>query len=57
MVGVDFDLDGQMELVLGFENGIMEARKHKTGDVIHKSVMSAGISKLFYYDFRMEGIP
>lgn len=57
LVGVDFDLDGQMELVTGFSSGIIEARKHKSGEVIHKSTMKGSISKLFYYDFRMDGIP
>ncbi len=56
LVGVDFDLDGQMELVTGFASGIIEARKHKTGEVIHKSTMGASISKLFYYDYRMDGL-
>jgi Bardet-Biedl syndrome 2 protein len=44
MIGVDFDLDGQLELVTGFASGLVEARKHRTGDVIHKSTMSASVS-------------
>lgn len=54
---MDFDLDGQMELVAGFASGAIEVRKHRTGEVIHKSSMSASISELFYYDYRMEGLP
>jgi hypothetical protein len=46
-----------MELVAGFASGIIEARKHKTGEVIHKSTMGSSISKLFYYDYRMDGLP
>lgn len=57
MIGVDFDLDGQMELVTGFASGLIEARKHRTGEVIHKSTMNSTVSKLFYYDYRLDGIP
>jgi hypothetical protein len=46
-----------MELVAGFSNGLIEARKHRTGDVLHKSNMGTSISKLFYYDYRLDGIP
>ena len=57
MVGVDFDLDGQMELIIGFSSGLIEARKHRTGEVLHKANLGASISQLFHYDYRMEGIP
>ena len=57
MIGVDFDNDGQMELVTGFASGAIEARKHRTGEVIHKSTMGSSISELFYYDYRMDGSP
>ena len=53
MIGVDFDLDGHMELVLGFASGNIEARKHRNGEVIHKTTVGSGgnpISRLFYYD-------
>ena len=45
---------------MGYANGTIEARKHRTGDLIHKSTIGEGgnpISKLFYYDYRMEGLP
>jgi hypothetical protein len=29
MIGVDFDLDNQFILVIGFTSGIIEARKHR----------------------------
>lgn len=46
-----------MELVTGFQSGVIEARKHKTGEVMHRTVMGTPICKLFYYDYRMDGIP
>ena len=53
IVGMDFDMDGQMELVTGFENGLIDVRKHRTGELIHSQKMgTAAISKLFYYDYR-----
>ena len=52
-MGMDFDMDGQMELVTGFENGLIEVRKHRTGELIHSQKMgTAAISKLIYYDYR-----
>ena len=57
MIGVDFDLDGQYEIVTGFSSGLVEARKHRSGEVIHKSMMETSISKLFFTDYRMEGLP
>jgi hypothetical protein len=57
MIGVDFDLDGQYEVVTGFASGLIEARKHRTGEIIHKSNMNTTVSKLFYYDYRMDGLP
>lgn len=44
MIGVDFDLDGQMELIVGFSNGLIEARKHRTGDLLHKVNMGTSVS-------------
>ena len=54
---MDFDLDGQMELVTGFEDGTIEVRKHKSGEVLNTVNMPKGtpVSKLFYYDYRMMG--
>ena len=51
-----------MHLAVGFENGEIEIRQHRSGKQTHKvrlPKMSNGkypsVSKLFYYDFRMSG--
>jgi hypothetical protein len=31
---MDFDLDGEMELVVGFDDGSIEVRKHRSGDLV-----------------------
>ena len=53
MIGVDIDLDGENEIITGSASGIVEARKERSGNVIHKINMSSTVSKLFYKDFRM----
>ena len=71
MVGMDFDMgDGQMQVVIGFDDGLIEVRKHRSGDLVHSVTMSGfssinaqstvsgkdkPIANLFYYDFRMNG--
>ena len=57
MVGCDFDIDGQFVVVLGFASGNIEARKHRTGELLHKTSMSSTIAQLIFYDYRQEGIP
>jgi len=37
LVGADFDIDGQYLLIIGFSSGVIEARKHRTGDLLYKS--------------------
>ena len=60
IVGVDFEHNGQMHLVIGFDNGEIEVRSHRTGELTHKTRMTKtlggkypGVAKLFYYDYRM----
>jgi hypothetical protein len=52
MVGCDFDIDGQFVVVLGFASGNIEARKHRTGELLHKTSMSSTIAQLMFYDYR-----
>lgn len=53
MIGIDFEFDGHMLIVVGFANGNVEVRKHRNGDVIHKATIGSNpISALFYYDYR-----
>jgi hypothetical protein len=33
-----------MELIVGFSSGLIEARKHRTGEVLHKANLGASIS-------------
>jgi hypothetical protein len=38
---MDFNLnDGQMQLVIGFDDGLIEVRKHRSGELIHSVTMS-----------------
>lgn len=46
-----------MLLVIGFSSGSIEVRKHRTGDLLHKTSMSNAVTALFYYDYRQEGLP
>lgn len=57
IVGMDFDMDGEMELVVGFDDGTIEVRKHRSGDLVHTVNLPQGtpVSKLVYYDYRMTG--
>ena len=53
---MDFTIDEQMHLAIGFDNGTIEIRKHRTGELLHS--VKAGnhqIQKLFYYDYRLSG--
>ena len=34
LAGLDFQIDGSMCLAIGFDNGTVEVRKHRTGDLI-----------------------
>jgi len=62
LAGMDFAIDGQMCLAVGFDNGTIEVRKHRTGDLVC-SVKIANqdngkdnpVVKLFYYDYRLQG--
>jgi Bardet-Biedl syndrome 2 protein len=57
--GCDKDVygDGQKLLIVGFESGQIEVRKHTSGDIIFTTIIdnSGYISKLFYFDYRMSG--
>lgn len=57
MQGVNFALDGDMQLVTGYQNGELEVRSQKTGDIVHTQQMSTPISKIMYCDYRLEGKP
>ncbi len=44
LLGVDFNNDGKCELVLGFENGRVEAREDLTGGILFKKTFGGSIS-------------
>ena len=60
---MDFQLDSEMQLVIGFDNGLIEVRKHRSGDLVHSVQLNRFdgkdsdfyVSKLFYTDYRKEG--
>ena len=60
---MDFQHDNEMQLVIGFDNGLIEVRKHRSGDLLHSVQLNKFdgkpadfyISKLFYTDYRKEG--
>jgi len=49
--------DGEKLLVVGFQSGSLEVRKHSSGEVIHNTAIEGGgaITKIFFYDYRMNG--
>ena len=51
-----------MCLAIGFDNGTIEVRKHRSGDLICSVKLAKQenghdnpVVKLFYYDYRMQG--
>lgn len=56
MVGVDFEVNDQVHLAVGFENGLVEIRTHRTGELLHSvKCGDKPIQKLFFYDYRQTG--
>lgn len=62
LAGMDFTVDGQSCIAIGFDNGTIEVRKHRSGDLLCKvdlAQQSTGkdnpVVKVFYCDYRMQG--
>lgn len=51
----DLDCDGVPELIAGWENGKVEVRNEKTGEVMSKDYFQAPIASLVHADYRMDG--
>mmetsp|Transcript_55833 Transcript_55833/g.120703 ORF Transcript_55833/g.120703 Transcript_55833/m.120703 type:complete len:717 (+) Transcript_55833:177-2327(+) len=51
----DLDNDGVPELIAGWENGKVEVRNEKSGEVIHKDYFQAPIAALVHADYRLDG--
>jgi len=51
----DLDNDGIPELIAGWENGKVEVRNEKTGEVMYKDYFQAPIASLVSADYRLDG--
>eukprot|EP00931_Biecheleriopsis_adriatica_P103076 TRINITY_DN77962_c0_g1_i1.p1 TRINITY_DN77962_c0_g1~~TRINITY_DN77962_c0_g1_i1.p1 ORF type:complete len:719 (+),score=177.27 TRINITY_DN77962_c0_g1_i1:174-2330(+) len=51
----DLDNDGVPELIAGWENGKVEVRNEKTGEVMCKDYFQAPIAALTHADYRLDG--
>mmetsp|Transcript_17740 Transcript_17740/g.49157 ORF Transcript_17740/g.49157 Transcript_17740/m.49157 type:complete len:729 (-) Transcript_17740:99-2285(-) len=51
----DLDNDGVPELIAGWENGKVEVRNEKTGEVVSKDYFQAPIAALVHADYRLDG--
>jgi len=51
----DLDNDGIPELIAGWENGKVEVRNEKSGEVMCKDYFQAPIAALVHADYRMDG--
>lgn len=57
LLGVDFEMDGSHQVMIGYQSGKFEVRNSTTGDVTYKANMSSTVSKIMYEDYRLEGFP
>lgn len=51
----DINGDGEKEIVIGWSNGKMEARRLTNGEVVFKEMLSAPVAALVSADYRMDG--
>jgi len=51
----DLDNDGIPELIAGWENGKVEVRNEKSGEVLCKDYFQAPIAELLHADYRLDG--
>ena len=56
-IDMDYAKDGNKLMIVGFQSGQIEVRKHLAGDIAFTTkIDNAGsIAKIFYYDYRMSG--
>ena len=54
---MDFAVEDEVQLVVGFEDGTIEVRKHRKGTLVHSVTLqsNAAVAKVFYYDYRNNG--
>jgi|Transcript_82697 Bardet-Biedl syndrome 2 protein len=53
--GHDLDSDGVPELISGWQNGKLEVRSDRNGEVIFRDVFSSAVSSILVADYRMDG--
>ncbi|KAL1131419.1 hypothetical protein AAG570_011036 [Ranatra chinensis] len=53
----DIDGDGSAELITGWSNGKVDARNHRTGEVVFRDVLGHGVSGIVVGDYAMTGKP
>lgn len=51
----DLDNDGVPELICGWDNGKVEVRNQKTGEVMSKDYFQAPVAALVHADYRLDG--
>ena len=57
LLGVDFEMNGSQQVMIGYQSGKFEVRNSTSGEVTYKSNMSSTVSKIMYEDYRLEGYP
>jgi Bardet-Biedl syndrome 2 protein len=55
LLGVDFEKDGDWQLMVGYQSGKFEVRTTSAGNCTYTANMGSTISKIMYEDYRMEG--
>lgn len=57
LLGVDFEMDGSHQLMVGYQSGKFEVRNSSDGKCTYTANMGATVSKIMYEDYRLEGSP
>lgn len=57
LLGVDYEMDGSHQIMIGYQSGKFEVRKSTDGETTFKANMGSTVSKIMYEDYRKEGAP
>jgi hypothetical protein len=52
---MEFAIDGENQLVIGFDDGTVQVRKHRKGIVVETIKLASPIAMLTYFDYRNNG--
>ncbi|XP_065174778.1 Bardet-Biedl syndrome 2 protein homolog [Sycon ciliatum] len=55
LLAYDYNLDGEVEVVSGWSKGKIDVRHHRTGDLLMRTMLPAGIAGIVQGDYTMEG--